>query len=414
MAVFNFTDWYKDDAYEKNGEVLKYDFKQYETDLLSPNAEKGLAPSFGKGSILNYANFDLNGDKKSDYKFLNKYINEQKFPLEGAYAAAIEATSGFIQIKSNYNGYNSFVATKDKGLSDDDKAAGVLFDFWHIDGLSNGDYVTAQITAASTQGNHLSMYGEVDAFETESYYAKMMSWPYLQHDVLVVDTSEAGTDYSLGDVNYTLQVVTDWKDVKSASQYNAFDWGSFDFTPVATGTAASDEKAADEATAALYDDLNWGQVQFNEFKETTWETVDFSQVDFVELDKKDITDIIADAAVINADAEADLDVVVLDAAVTEFTGGATCDLIVADGKTAGVEVAGGEDADKFVLKKGKGDIIITDFEVGIDQINTDFVKGSIKLKKSGKDTQIFAGSDLLATVEDVAPSKLKKKGKGIF
>jgi len=410
MAVYDLKDWYKDDLYEKNGEKLKYDFKQYEKDLTDPNAELTLAPSFGKGKILNYANFDINGDKKSDYKFLNKYINETKFPIEGAYAAAIEATNGFIQVKSNFNGYNSFVASEKEGLSDDDKAQGTLFDFYHIDGLKDGDYVTAQITAASFQGYHLSMYGEIDAFETESYYAKMMSWPYLEHDILVVDTGESGkNDYSLGDVDYTLQIVTDWKDVKKQSQYNKFDWGSFDFTPAVNG----DEEAVEEAQEALYDDLNWGKVQFNEFKKSTWETVDFTQVDANELDKKDVQEIIKDAKVINAEKDADLDVKVLKKKDKSFEGGETCDLIVADKNTKAVEVTGGADSDKFVLQKGKGDIIITDFEVGVDQINTSFVKGSIKLKKKGKDTQIFAGSDLLATVEDVAPSKLKKKGKGI-
>lgn len=398
MSVYDLQNWTAGASLILNGQQIAYTLKDLQTDLSDPKAAQPLAPSFGPNNVLNYASFDIDLDGTSDYTFLKKYAPNKGPYSAGVPAAALLAKNGFVQVKSNFSGFNSFVAEKSSGvLSYDSKASGTLFDFYHIDGLSDSDYVTAQITSASAPGIHLSVYGETDAFQTESYNAKTMSWPYLQHDILVIDTSETGNaNQSLGDVAYTLQVVTDWSGVKKTSQYNAFDWAFFDFTP----------------NEQLYDDLNWGKVQFNEFNDETWSEVDFSLVDGNELDKSDIKNIVQDEAIINGDSKSDLDVTVLKKSSKSFVGGDTCDMIIADTKAKGVQVAGGADSDKFVLKKGKGDIIITDYEPGLDQINTSFVKGKIKLQKKGNDTQIFAGKDLLATVQNIEPGKLKKKAKG--
>ena len=74
-----------------------------------------------------------------------------------------------------------------------------------------------------------------------------------------------------------------------------------------------------------------------------------------------------------------------------------------------VNVKGGAGNDTFVLKKGKGSMMIQDFKDKVDEINFAYCGSAskIKLKQKGKDTLIYSGKDLLATVKKTKKNKLK-------
>ena len=84
-----------------------------------------------------------------------------------------------------------------------------------------------------------------------------------------------------------------------------------------------------------------------------------------------------------------------------------------------VSVKGGKGNDTFVLKKGKGSMVISDFKKkkgGIgDSINFAYCGAAkkIKLKQKGKDTLIYAGKDLLATVKKTKMNNLQKSAFGV-
>ena len=80
-----------------------------------------------------------------------------------------------------------------------------------------------------------------------------------------------------------------------------------------------------------------------------------------------------------------------------------------------VSVKGGKGNDTFVLKKGKGSMLIKDFKDKVDEINFAYCGAAkkIKLKQQGKDTLIYAGKDLLATVKKTKKNKLQKSAFGL-
>ena len=83
---------------------------------------------------------------------------------------------------------------------------------------------------------------------------------------------------------------------------------------------------------------------------------------------------------------------------------------------AGVlEVKGAGGNDTFVLKKGKGSMIIQDFKDKKDEINFAYcgAANKIKLKQKGKDTLIYSGKDLLATVKKTKKKVLQKSSFGL-
>ena len=80
-----------------------------------------------------------------------------------------------------------------------------------------------------------------------------------------------------------------------------------------------------------------------------------------------------------------------------------------------VNVKGGAGNDTFVLKKGKGSMVIQDFKDKVDEINFAYCGSAkkIKMKQKGKDTLIYSGKDLLATVKKTKMKTLKKTGFGL-
>ena len=60
-------------------------------------------------------------------------------------------------------------------------------------------------------------------------------------------------------------------------------------------------------------------------------------------------------------------------------------------------------------------MVIKDFKDNVDEINFSYCGSSkkIKLKQKGKDTLIYSGKDLLATVKKTKMNKLQKSGYGL-
>ena len=100
-----------------------------------------------------------------------------------------------------------------------------------------------------------------------------------------------------------------------------------------------------------------------------------------------------------------------------FKGDKDDDVITTSGKLLKkkVNVKGGAGNDTFVLKKGKGSMVIQDFKDKVDEINFAYCGSAkkIKLKQKGKDTLIYSGKDLLATVKKTKKNVLKKSGFGL-
>ena len=181
MATYDFTDSWSSGTYTKDGYSYTFTQADYDNAIAEAqdtygynyNGEGGyLAPgwedhgsdlqssfgsNFGNGYIdlLNFVDFDYSDDGSSDWDEMNTILGDDS--TVGAYATAINAgNDGFIQVVSNFNGYNTFSSEEYYDLSSDK-----LFDLWHIDGLSDGDYVTAQIVAGDLTDANLSVWGEI-------------------------------------------------------------------------------------------------------------------------------------------------------------------------------------------------------------------------------------------------------------
>ena len=250
MATYNFTNSWDTETYTLDGNTYTFTQSDYSNAInaaalttgINKNGESGyLAPggpggshssipqsSFGSGygnggvNLLNFVDFDYSDDGASEWTAMNDILGDSN--TVGGYATAIDAAGeGYIQVVSNFNGYNTFLSS-DAGYS---LAEDKLFDLWHIDGLADGDYVTAQIVGSDTTltNANLSVWGEIDGFMTEGS-PDMLSWPYIEHDAIAIDSFNMAGDHSLGDFTYTMNIVTDWNDC-SASDYETFDWGVY-------------------------------------------------------------------------------------------------------------------------------------------------------------------------------------------
>ena len=86
----------------------------------------------------------------------------------------------------------------------------------------------------------------------------------------------------------------------------------------------------------------------------------------------------------------------------KFIGDSDDDVITAAGSLLKKKfnVKGGAGNDTFVLKKGKGSMVIQDFKDKVDEINFAYcgTASKIKLKQKGKDTLIYSGKDLLLSL----------------
>ena len=80
-----------------------------------------------------------------------------------------------------------------------------------------------------------------------------------------------------------------------------------------------------------------------------------------------------------------------------------------------VTIKGGAGNDTFILKKGKGSMMIIDFKDKVDEINFAYCGAAkkIKLKQKGKDTLIYSGKDLLAKVKKTKKKLLNKSAFGL-
>lgn len=410
MATYNFTDSWDNETFTVDGSTITFTQDEYATAIdtaaaANGGANDGLQDSFGSAQaggydILNFGDFDINDDTFGDWSSMNDLVGNTD--IVGGYAVAIDAEGeGFIQVTSNFNGYNSF-----GGTSDGD---GILFDLWHLDGLDDGDYVTAQVISGTLEDAYLTVYGEVDAFETSSYNGNQVAWPYLQDDLLTVDTSLQDLSADYGDYNYTMTIVTDWKDCNK-SQMASFDWGSMDFY-----------SEDDNGYESWYSDIDWGYVQYSEYTTASYQSTLWNEVQGSELDKKDLKVLMkADKTIDNIEGcSLDMNILSKKTKNAEMSGDASADIFLMKGKAlkqqkGDVVCSGGKGSDTFVLQKAKkSNLVIENFSKSADYINTSFIKGSIKLQVKKGDTYIKKGNDLLAIVEDTKGLSYNKN-VGIF
>ena len=169
-----------------------------------------------------------------------------------------------------------------------------------------------------------------------------------------------------------------------------------------------------------YKKINWGKVEYKEVKKNNdnLNDVDWGKVQTNEWDKGDLkvlTKKSTDKKLDKLD-NAELDINVLKKG-SSFTGDKDDDVITTSGKLLKkkVNVKGGAGNDTFVLKKGKGSMVIKDFKDKKDEINFAYCgsKSKIKLKQKGKDTLVYSGKDLLATVKKTKKNKLNKSAFGL-
>ena len=406
MAVYNFTNSWDKETFKVDGSTISFTQAEYTTAIntaatANGGANDGLQDSFGSAQaggydILNFGDFDINDDAVGDWSSMNDLVGNTD--IVGGYAVAIDAEGeGFIQVTSNFNGYNSFGGSSD--------ADGILFDLWHLDGLDDGDYVTAQVISGTLEDAYLTVYGEVDAYETSSYNGNQVAWPYLQDDLLTVDTSLQAASADYGDYNYTMTIVTDWKDC-SASQMETFDWGTMDFY-----------SESDSGYESWYSDIDWGYVQYSEYTSNSWASTVWNEVQGNELGKDDLNVLMKKDKAIDKVNGCTLDVNVLQKKTknAEMKGDGSADIFLMKGKAlkkqkGDVDCAGGKGSDTFVLQKAKkSNLLIENFSKSEDYINTSFIKGKIKLQVKKGDTLIKKGKDLLAVVEDTKGLSYSKK-----
>ena len=500
MAYYNFYDSWDNGSFKING--TSYNFSQTDFNNAVTQAQNTPGVEISSGNVLDWGTFALSGlpselgSEGTDHIFgegqvsfgsdygdsgldLLNYVdlsfgydwNGSPASLnlfdkmvdvlggntehEGTHALALDFSKGFIQFKSNFNSYNTLFADHAEG-------GNVLFDFWHLDGISEGDYVTAQIIDGSLTDANILVYGESDDYEKTSSYGNQITWPYVPDDLLLIDTSAMGLDASKGDYSYTMNVVTDWK-LASQTEYELFNWGTIQI--IQLGEDGFEEWYSDinwgyvqygEYSITSYQSTYWGQVQFNEFqnddyKAAAWNRVEMSElgnddyktlnwgkvqykeifkstdnlndvdwgkVETNEWDKKDLkllTKKSTDKKLENLN-NAELDINVLKKGKS-FSGDKDDDVITAAGSVLKkkVKVKGGAGNDTFVLKKGKGSMVIKDFKDKVDEINFAYCGSAnkIKMKQKGKDTLIYSGKDLLATVKKTKMNKLNKSSFGL-
>ncbi len=296
MATYNFTDWGDTGEYTYEGSTYTFDAWDYynaidqafntdaenyfgEWGILTPtdsNGDEGpfgyyasdLMPSFGAdyGSgeldLINWVDFDLSDDDVGDWQSMIDILGDGSDYIIGGHAVALDATgTGFIQVTSNFNnGVNTFVTDVD---GKDDK----LFELWHIDGLEQGEYVTAQIISGTLTDANLHVWGEQDGYQP-SAAGDQISWPYYEHDVLAIDTTNMDGVHTYGDYNYTLNIVTDWNDC-SEDDYESFDWGYMQYSTM---------------TVTEYSDMNWGYIEYTEFTTSSYEDINWAYAEFDEFD----------------------------------------------------------------------------------------------------------------------------------
>ena len=457
-------------AYDEGGYLAPGDGGNHGSDM-----QASFGSDYGSGGVdlLNYVDFDYSDDGSSEWSAMNDILGDTN--TVGSFATAIDAEGeGFISVKSNFNGYSTFLSSNEGYTLEEDK----LFDLWHLDGLvSSHFYVTAQIVGVDTTltDANLSVWGEVDGYMNEGS-PDMLSWWYLHDDAIAIDSFNMSGDHSLGDFTYTLNIVTDWNNC-TYDDYKSFDWGYLDYTNM-SATEFSDMNWGyieyEEFTTSSYTDIDWGYAQFNEFgnddykklhwgkvqykefdngvyKQASWKKVqmkefgnddykkiNWGQVQYKEVlksnanlnkvnwgkvqtnewDKGDLKILTKSSTAKKLDKldNAELDINVLKKGKS-FKGDSDDDVITTSGGLLKkkVKVKGGAGNDTFVLKKGKGSLEIQDFKNKQDEINFAYCGSSskIKLKQKGKDTLIYSGKDLLATVKKTKKSTLKKSAFGL-
>ena len=256
-----------------------------------------------------------------------------------------------------------------------------------------------------------------------------IDWGRIEYDEL---NEEGYTDINWGNVEFgefksDSWSELDWGEVQYAefndSSYISVDWGQVQFNEFEN----NDYKATSWNKVQMsefgnddYKKLNWGKVQYKEVIKSNdnLNDLDWGKVQTNEWGKDDLKVITKNSTAKKLDKliNAELDINVLKKGKS-FSGDKDDDVITAAGSVLKkkLKVKGGAGNDTFVLKKGKGAMVIKDFKDNVDEINFAYCGSSkkIKLKQKGKDTLIYSGKDLLATVKKTKMNKLQKSGYGL-
>ena len=230
-----------------------------------------------------------------------------------------------------------------------------------------------------------------------------------------------------------------WNSIKygkmSNTEYTNISWGDVNFKKYTNKSYKSikwSNVQFDEFNDQTFKKINWGKVQFNKFNNKSYKKLDWSKVNYKQLstnsykkidsdkinfydfNKKSLNNLVKQSKKINK-SKGDLKISFIKSSKKNFNGSKKNDIISFKSKLnqKTVFIKGGKGSDVFILKKGKGQMVIKDFKNNQDEINFANCGSSnkIKLSKKGKDAQIFYGSDLLATVKK-GWGKLDKKKNG--
>ena len=256
-----------------------------------------------------------------------------------------------------------------------------------------------------------------------------MDWGKTQFNEFEDDTWE---DLNWGKVefnefNNSSYTSMDWGKVQYGElgndDYKKLDWGKVeykefdqdDYKSTSWNKVQMKELGNDD-----YKKIDWGEVKYKEVLKSSknLSDVDWGKVQTNEWDKGDLKILTKTSTAKKLDnlKNAELDINILKKG-SSFKGDKDDDVIVATGKLLKkkVKVKGGAGNDTFVLKKGKGAMVIQDFKDKVDEINFAYCGSAnkIKLKQKGKDTLVYSGKDLLATIKKTKKKVLKKSGFGL-
>ncbi len=272
-------------------------------------------------------------------------------------------------------------------------------------------------------------WGLVDFDEIGKSGYSDIDWGRIEYDELSDDDY---IDIDWGNVqfnefNNSTYTSMDWGEVQYSEfdnlEYKKLNWGKVQYNEFENDDyikASWNKVQMKELGNDDYKKINWGKVQYNEVIKSTenLNKVDWGKVQTNEWDKGDLKFLtkLSTAKKLDKFKKAELDINVLKKGKS-FKGDKDDDVITTSGSLLKkkVTVKGGAGNDTFVLKKGKGSMEIKDFKDKKDEINFAYAGSAskIKLKQKGKDTLIYSGKDLLATVEKTKKNKLKKSAFGL-
>ena len=288
-------------------------------------------------------------------------------------------------------------------------------------------------------------YAEFNEFSNDSW--SNLDWGHIEYDEF---STSSYTEIDWGNAEFNefeddTWTYLDWGNVQyqefNDSSYLSMDWGKVEYNELGNddylrldwGKVEFNEFEKDDYKATSwnkvqmkefgnddYKKIDWGKVEYKEVLKSSsnLNNVDWGKVQTNEWDKADLKFLTKGSTAKKLDKliNAELDINVLKKGKS-FKGDKDDDVITAAGKLLKkkVNVKGGAGDDTFVLKKGKGSMVIQDIKDKVDEINFAYcgAASKIKLKQEGKDTVIYSGNDELANIKNINKSVPKQSAFGL-